>query len=80
LRLPGLRMLKLAPALTESIRTDKVAQATIAAVVQAARVLGLHTVGKRAETPAESEWMTALGVDFVQSRRVSAPAPIDSVE
>jgi EAL domain-containing protein (putative c-di-GMP-specific phosphodiesterase class I) len=80
LRLPGLRMLKLAPALTESIRTDKVAQATIAAVVQAARVLGLHTVGKRAETPAESEWMTALGVDFVQSLHVSPPAPIDSVE
>ncbi len=73
LRLPGVRYVKLAPEITAKMRTDKVSQAAITAVVQMARVLGMHTVAKRTETPAEQEWLTALGVDFIQStRHVSA--------
>ena len=67
LRLPGVRYVKLAPEITHKMRTDKLAQASITAVVQMARVLGMHTVAKRMETAAEQEWLTALGVDFVQS-------------
>jgi EAL domain-containing protein (putative c-di-GMP-specific phosphodiesterase class I) len=79
LRLPGVRYIKLASDITSKMRTDKVSQAAITAVVQMARVLGMHTVAKRTETPAEQEWLTALGVDFVQSNAMSPPAPIDTL-
>ncbi len=79
LRLPGVRYIKLAPEITANMRTDKLSQAAITAVVQMARVLGMHTVAKRTETPAEQEWLTALGVDFVQSYAMSPPTSIDSL-
>ena len=79
LRLPGVRYVKLAPEITAKMRTDKIAQAAITAVVQMSRVLGMHTVAKRAETPPELEWLTALGVDFVQSHALAPPVAIDSL-
>ncbi|HEX4152040.1 MAG TPA: EAL domain-containing protein [Steroidobacteraceae bacterium] len=79
LRLPGTRYVKLAPELTAKMRTDKISQASITAIVQMARVLGMHTVAKHTETSAEQEWLTALGVDFVQSHAVSPPAAIDTL-
>jgi EAL domain-containing protein (putative c-di-GMP-specific phosphodiesterase class I) len=79
LRLPGVHYVKLAPEITAKMRTDKLSQAAITAVVQMARVLGMHTVAKRAETAAEQEWLTALGVDFVQSNSVSPPVAIESL-
>jgi EAL domain-containing protein (putative c-di-GMP-specific phosphodiesterase class I) len=79
LRLPGVRYIKLAPDITAKMRTDKLAQASITAVVQMARVLGMHTVAKRTENASEQEWLTALGVDFVQSHALSPPALIDSL-
>jgi EAL domain-containing protein (putative c-di-GMP-specific phosphodiesterase class I) len=79
LRLPGIRYIKLAPAITENMRTDKLSQAAITAVVQMARVLGMYTVAKRTDTQAEQEWLTALGVDFIQSNAMSPPAGIDSL-
>jgi EAL domain-containing protein (putative c-di-GMP-specific phosphodiesterase class I) len=79
LRLPGVRYVKLAPEITAKMRTDKLSQAAITAVVQMARVLGMHTVAKRTETAAEQEWLTALGVDFVQSNSMSPPVAIDSL-
>jgi EAL domain-containing protein (putative c-di-GMP-specific phosphodiesterase class I) len=79
LRLPGVRYVKLASDLTSKMRTDKVAQAAITAVVQMARVLGMHTVAKRIDTAAEQEWLTALGVDFVQSNAIAPAVAIDSL-
>ena len=79
LRLPGVQYVKLAPEITAKMRTDKLAQAAITAVVQMARVLGMHTVAKRTETAAEHEWLTALGVDFVQSNSMSPPIAIESL-
>jgi EAL domain-containing protein (putative c-di-GMP-specific phosphodiesterase class I) len=79
LRLPGVRYIKLAPEITTKMRTDKLSQASITAVVQMARVLGMHTVAKRTETSAEQEWLTALGVDFVQSHAMSPPTTIESL-
>jgi EAL domain-containing protein (putative c-di-GMP-specific phosphodiesterase class I) len=80
LRLPGVRYIKLSTDITARMRTDKVSQAAITAVVQMARVLGMHTVAKRTDTPAEQEWLTALGVDFVQSNALSPPVAIDSLQ
>jgi len=79
LRLPGVRYVKLASDLTARMRSDKVSQAAITAVVQMARVLGMHTVAKRTDTAAEQEWLTALGVDFVQSNAISPAVTIDSL-
>jgi Amt family ammonium transporter len=79
LRLPAVRYVKLAPDITAKMRTDKLSQAAITAVVQMARVLGMHTVAKRTETAAEQEWLTALGVDFVQSNSMSPSVSIDSL-
>src|ERR1035441_2847480 len=79
LRLPGIRYIKLAPEITNNMRTDKLSQAAITAIVQMARVLGMYTVAKRTDTQAEQEWLTALGVDFIQSNAMSPPAAIDSL-
>jgi Amt family ammonium transporter len=79
LRLPGVRYVKLAPDLTARMRSDKVSQAAITAVVQMARVLGMHTCAKRTDTAAEQEWLTALGVDFVQSNAISPAVAIDTL-
>jgi EAL domain-containing protein (putative c-di-GMP-specific phosphodiesterase class I) len=79
LRLPGVHYVKLAAEITAKMRTDKLSQAAITAVVQMARVLGMHTVAKRTETAAEQEWLTALGVDFVQSNSMSPPVAIESL-
>jgi EAL domain-containing protein (putative c-di-GMP-specific phosphodiesterase class I) len=79
LRLPGVRYVKLAPEMTAKMRVDKISQAAVTGVVQMARVLGMHTVAKRTETAAEQEWLTALGVDFVQSNFISPPVTIDSL-
>jgi EAL domain-containing protein (putative c-di-GMP-specific phosphodiesterase class I) len=79
LRLPGVHYVKLAPEITAKMRSDKLSQAAITAVVQMARVLGMHTVAKRTETAAEQEWLTALGVDFVQSNSMSPPTAIESL-
>jgi EAL domain-containing protein (putative c-di-GMP-specific phosphodiesterase class I) len=79
LRLPAVRYVKLAPEITAKMRTDKLSQAAITAVVQMARVLGMHTVAKRTETAAEQEWLTALGVDFIQSNALSPPVAIESL-
>jgi EAL domain-containing protein (putative c-di-GMP-specific phosphodiesterase class I) len=79
LRLPGVRYVKLAPEITAKMRTDKISQASITGVVQMARVLGMHTVAKHTDTAAEQEWLTALGVDFVQSNALSPPAAIDTL-
>ena len=79
LRLPGVKYIKMAPTVTAQMRTDKVSQAAITALVQMARVLGMHTVAKRTETTAEREWLTALGVDFVQSNAMAPAVNIESL-
>jgi EAL domain-containing protein (putative c-di-GMP-specific phosphodiesterase class I) len=79
LRLPGVRLLKLSSLVTSQMRTDKLAQAAITAVSQMARVLGIHTVAKHTESTVEQEWLTALGVDFVQSNAFSPPVTLESL-
>jgi EAL domain-containing protein (putative c-di-GMP-specific phosphodiesterase class I) len=79
LRLPAVRYVKIASEITAKMRSDKISQAAITAVVQMARVLGMHTVAKRTETAAEQEWLTALGVDFIQSNALSPPVAIESL-
>jgi EAL domain-containing protein (putative c-di-GMP-specific phosphodiesterase class I) len=79
LRLPGVKFIKLAPAVTSRMRIDKLAQAAITAMVQMARVLGMQTVAKHVNSAKEHQWLTAFGVDFIQSNTVAPPAAIESL-
>jgi len=65
LRFPAIRCLKIDPGLSTHALTDRVAQAELAAIVQAARVLGLHCVAKNVAAAPLAKWLAALGIDFV---------------
>jgi EAL domain-containing protein (putative c-di-GMP-specific phosphodiesterase class I) len=47
--------------------------------VQTAKVMGLQTVAKRVLGGDHTNWLTALGVDFVQSFEASPPVALDSL-
>ena len=47
--------------------------------VQTAKVMGLQTVAKRVMGGDHSNWLTALGVDFVQSFEVSPPVGLETL-
>jgi EAL domain-containing protein (putative c-di-GMP-specific phosphodiesterase class I) len=64
LRLPALRCLKLDHALIGAIISDKFCQANVAAIVQAAHVLGLYCVAVNAESSQTREWLAAAGIEF----------------
>ncbi|HEY5019713.1 MAG TPA: EAL domain-containing protein [Steroidobacteraceae bacterium] len=64
LRSSALRCLKLDAALTANALDDKFAHANVAAIVKAARVLGLYCVAKGVKTPAAARWMASAGIEF----------------
>ncbi|MCC7461648.1 MAG: EAL domain-containing protein [Gammaproteobacteria bacterium] len=76
LRFPAVRCLKVDAQLTAHAMSDRVAHAELAAIVQAARVLGLHCVAKNVASQAAAKWLAALGVDFAD--RVSGERPAGS--
>ena len=64
LRYPAVRCLKIDAHLTAHAMTDRVTHAELAAIVQAARVLGLHCVAKSVASQAAAKWLAAAGLDF----------------
>lgn len=76
LRQRAVRMLKIDSALTVAALKDKVAQAQVAAISHGARVLGMHCVAKRIESPSARQWLAAIGVDFAQGYLLEGPLPI----
>jgi EAL domain-containing protein (putative c-di-GMP-specific phosphodiesterase class I) len=74
---PGVRLVKIDPQLTIGALGDRMREARVVSIVQGMRVLGMHTVAKRVEDETERDWLTALGVDFVQSFRFMPPQPLD---
>jgi EAL domain-containing protein (putative c-di-GMP-specific phosphodiesterase class I) len=76
LRQRAVRMLKIDPSLTVKSLQDKIAQAQIAAISHAARMLGMHCVVKRIESPLVRQWLAATGVDFAQGYLLEGPLPI----
>ena len=57
----------------------RLTQARVVGLVQTAKVMGLQTVAKRVLGGDHSNWLTALGVDFVQSFEASPPVALDSL-
>jgi EAL domain-containing protein (putative c-di-GMP-specific phosphodiesterase class I) len=79
LRERAVRMLKIDAALTVNALKDKVAQAQVAAISHGSRVLGMHCVAKRIESPMARQWLSAIGVDFAQGFLLEGPLPITSL-
>lgn len=76
LRQRAVRMLKIDTSLTVQALNDKVSQAQVAAISHASRVLGMHCVAKRIESPLARQWLAAIGVDFAQGFLLEGPLPI----
>jgi EAL domain-containing protein (putative c-di-GMP-specific phosphodiesterase class I) len=76
LRQRAVRMLKIDASLTVAALKDKVAQAQVAAISHGSRVLGMHCVAKRIESPMARQWLSAIGVDFAQGYLLEGPLPI----
>jgi EAL domain-containing protein (putative c-di-GMP-specific phosphodiesterase class I) len=74
---PGIKLVKLDAQLTTGALGSRMREAHVVSLVQAMRVLGMQTVAKRVEDEAEREWLTALGVDFVQSFKFEPPKPLE---
>ena len=75
----AVRLLKLDSELTTNALQHRLTQARVVGLVQTAKVLGLQTVAKRVQGGDHSNWLTALGVDFVQSFEASPPVALDSL-
>jgi EAL domain-containing protein (putative c-di-GMP-specific phosphodiesterase class I) len=76
---PAVRLLKLDAELTTYALEHRLTQARVVGLVQTAKVMGLQTVAKRAMGGDHNNWLTALGVDFVQSFEASPPVALDSL-
>ncbi len=64
LRAPSLRCLKLDAASTANLPDDKFGHANLAAIVKAARILGLYCVAKAVKSPATARWLASAGIEF----------------
>lgn len=76
---PALKFLKLDAKITAVAMKDKVAQAVVVAVTQASKVLGLSCVAKRVDTPAQRDWLSAVGLDYAQGFLLDQPKPLLSL-
>jgi EAL domain-containing protein (putative c-di-GMP-specific phosphodiesterase class I) len=76
---PAVRLLKIDAELTTNALQHRLTQARVVGLVQTAKVIGLQTVAKRVQSGDHSNWLTALGVDFVQSFDTSPPVALDSL-
>jgi EAL domain-containing protein (putative c-di-GMP-specific phosphodiesterase class I) len=76
---PAVRLIKIDAELTTHALEHRLTQARVVGLVQTAKVMGLQTVAKRVMSGDQSSWLTALGVDFVQSFEVSPPVALDSL-
>ena len=72
LRSNAVRMLKVETRLVAAAMRDKLAQARVIAIAQAAKVLGTHCSAKYVDSQSGRRWLTAVGFDFTQSSTVES--------
>ena len=70
LRSSAVRLLKVETRLVATALRDKLAQARVVAIAQAAKVLGTHCAAKYVDSQTGRRWLTAVGFDFTQSSTV----------
>ena len=59
--------------------SDRNSKATVKAIVELSKGLGLDTVAEYVETDELRSRMTALGVDYGQGFAIGRPVPIDEI-
>jgi len=79
LRSKALRLVKIDPKLTAVALRDKLAQAMVVAIAQAAKVLGIHCAAKGVDSQATQQWLSAVGCDFAQSPALSPRQPLEAL-
>jgi EAL domain-containing protein (putative c-di-GMP-specific phosphodiesterase class I) len=67
LRSSALRMVKVESRLVTLAMRDKLAQARVVAIAQAAKVMGTHCAAKYVDSQTGRRWLAAVGFDFTQS-------------
>jgi len=70
LRSSAVQLLKVETRLVATALRDKLAQARVVAIAQAAKVLGTHCAAKYVDSQTGRRWLTAVGFDFTQSSTV----------
>jgi len=75
----ALKFIKLDAKITGVAMKEKVAQAMVVAVTQASKVLGLSCVAKRVDTPAQRDWLSAVGLDYAQGFLLDQPKQLISL-
>ncbi len=67
--------LKIDGSLIERIATDKIAKATVHAIVEIARELHMQTIAKNVADESQANLLVTLGIDYVQGNYIAAPSP-----
>jgi EAL domain-containing protein (putative c-di-GMP-specific phosphodiesterase class I) len=75
----AVKFLKLDAKITAVAMKEKVPQAVVVAVTQASKVLGLSCVAKRVDTPAQRDWLSAVGLDYAQGFLLDQPKSLISL-
>ncbi len=68
--------LKIDGALVERITTDKIAKATVRAIVEVATELNMQTIAKSVADEACANTLRELGVDYVQGNYIAPPSAL----
>ena len=79
LRSKALKLVKLEPRLTNDAMKDKLSQALVIAISQAAKVLGVHCAAKKIESQMVRRWITAIGFDFGQGALFEGPHDLNEL-
>ncbi|MBV6415895.1 MAG: hypothetical protein CMLOHMNK_00418 [Steroidobacteraceae bacterium] len=75
----AVRLVKIDAKLTSAALKEKLPQAVVIAISQAAKVLGVHCVAKRVDTQVGRQWLSAIGIDFAQGFLLEKPQPLESL-
>jgi EAL domain-containing protein (putative c-di-GMP-specific phosphodiesterase class I) len=79
LRSKALRLVKVDAKLGVDAMRDKLSQARVIAIAQAAKVLGIHCSAKQVDSQAARRWLTAIGFDFAESTLFDGPRSLQSL-
>lgn len=75
----AVKLAKIDASLSAGAMKDKLSQAIVVAISQAAKVLGVNCVAKRVDTPVARQWLAAIGIDFAQGFLLEKPRPLESL-
>jgi diguanylate cyclase (GGDEF)-like protein len=70
--------LKIDGTYTRNLKTDRVNQEMVAAMIKLARTMQFRIVAEQVEHQEDFDWLRNSGVDFVQGRFIEAPMPLGS--